>query len=85
MVVANSIASPLTLLSSKLKQIQIGGKSTPEWNRNDELGALIRNYNEMITELDRSTRMLANLTERETAWREMAKQVAHEIKNPLPR
>lgn len=83
MVVANSIASPLTLLSSKLKQIQIGGKNQRlEWNRNDELGALIRNYNEMITELDRSTRMLA-LTERETAWREMAKQVAHEIKNPL--
>ncbi|MBK7371682.1 MAG: HAMP domain-containing histidine kinase [Saprospiraceae bacterium] len=83
MIVANSIAKPLTILSSKLTQIQIGGTNQRlEWNHQDELGALIRNYNEMIQELDRSTRMLA-LTERETAWREMAKQVAHEIKNPL--
>ena len=83
MVVANSIARPLRILSSKLKQIQIGGSNQRlEWNHQDELGGLIRNYNEMIQELDRSTRLLA-LTERETAWREMAKQVAHEIKNPL--
>ena len=83
MLVANSIAKPLTILSTKLKQIQVGGSNQKlEWNRQDELGGLIRNYNEMIQELDRSTRMLA-LTERETAWREMAKQVAHEIKNPL--
>lgn len=83
MVVANSITRPLTILSDKLKLIQIGGTNQKlEWNHQDELGGLIRNYNEMIQELDRSTRMLA-LTERETAWREMAKQVAHEIKNPL--
>lgn len=83
MVVANSITRPLTILSDKLKLIQIGGTNQRlEWNHQDELGGLIRNYNEMIQELDRSTRMLA-LTERETAWREMAKQVAHEIKNPL--
>lgn len=83
MLVANSITKPLTVLSLKLKQIQIGGSNQKlEWNRQDELGGLIRNYNEMIHELDRSTRLLA-LTERETAWREMAKQVAHEIKNPL--
>lgn len=83
MLVANSIAKPLTILSTKLKQIQVGGSNQKlEWSRQDELGGLIKNYNEMIQELDRSTRMLA-LTERETAWREMAKQVAHEIKNPL--
>ncbi len=83
MIVANSIARPLTVLSTKLKQIKIGGSNQRlEWDHQDELGGLIRNYNEMIQELDRSTRMLA-LTERETAWREMAKQVAHEIKNPL--
>jgi len=83
MVVANSITRPLTILSDKLKLIQIGGTNQRlEWNHQDELGGLIRNYNEMIQELDRSTRMLA-VTERETAWREMAKQVAHEIKNPL--
>jgi signal transduction histidine kinase len=83
LVVSNSIVKPLSLLGSKLKQIQVGGSNQRlEWNNSDELGSLIRNYNEMIQELDRSTRMLA-LTERETAWREMAKQVAHEIKNPL--
>ncbi|MEP7268316.1 MAG: ATP-binding protein, partial [Saprospiraceae bacterium] len=83
MLVSNSIAKPLTILSTKLKEIQVGGSNQRlEWNHQDELGGLIRNYNQMIQELDRSTRMLA-LTERETAWREMAKQVAHEIKNPL--
>lgn len=47
-----------------------------------EISVLINAYNEMIDELERSAIQLARV-ERETAWREMAKQVAHEIKNPL--
>ena len=39
-------------------------------------------YNKMIDELEHSAELLAR-SERESAWREMAKQVAHEIKNPL--
>jgi len=53
-----------------------------EWNRNDEIGELVREYNHMVSELEVSAEKLAR-SERESAWREMAQQVAHEIKNPL--
>ena len=52
------------------------------WKGRDEIGKLIEEYNRMIIELEESTERLAK-SERENAWREMAKQVAHEIKNPL--
>lgn len=47
-----------------------------------EIAVLVNAYNGMIDELEKSAAQLA-ASERETAWREMAKQVAHEIKNPL--
>jgi signal transduction histidine kinase len=47
-----------------------------------EIAALVKSYNSMIDELEESAVQLAT-SEREQAWREMAKQVAHEIKNPL--
>lgn len=47
-----------------------------------EIGKLVESYNAMIDELEQSAVKLAR-SEREQAWREMAKQVAHEIKNPL--
>src|ERR1700753_1091621 len=53
-----------------------------EWNKNDEIGGLIREYNKMVAKLVESASALAK-SEREGAWREMARQVAHEIKNPL--
>ncbi len=81
--VANRITSPLTLIQKNLSQIQIGQRNEPiVWKRNDEIGNLIKEYNNMIGALEESTLKLAR-SERETAWREMAKQVAHEIKNPL--
>ncbi|MBS9461115.1 GHKL domain-containing protein [Flagellimonas sp. 389] len=48
----------------------------------EEIGKLVDSYNGMIDELEESAVKLAR-SEREQAWREMAKQVAHEIKNPL--
>ncbi|MDT0606083.1 sensor histidine kinase [Croceitalea rosinachiae] len=51
-------------------------------NPSEEIGKLIDSYNGMIDELEESAAKLAR-SEREQAWREMAKQVAHEIKNPL--
>ncbi len=48
----------------------------------EEISALVNSYNSMIDELEESAVKLAT-SEREQAWREMAKQVAHEIKNPL--
>jgi signal transduction histidine kinase len=80
---ANQITNPLTIIQKNLSQIKIGTHNTPiSWKRNDEIGSLIREYNTMIAELEESAARLAR-SERETAWKEMAKQVAHEIKNPL--
>ncbi|MBN4052051.1 GHKL domain-containing protein, partial [Cytophagaceae bacterium AH-315-L13] len=53
-----------------------------EWTRNDEIGELVKEYNKMVYKLEESAQLLAK-SERESAWREMAKQIAHEIKNPL--
>ncbi|MDX1406771.1 MAG: HAMP domain-containing sensor histidine kinase, partial [Saprospiraceae bacterium] len=81
--VANSITRPLAQLGEKLKQLNIGRKNDEiQWGIDDEIGGLIKDYNAMINKLDESAQLLA-LTERDMAWREMAKQVAHEIKNPL--
>lgn len=81
--IANRITGPLQMLQQKLANISLGKKNeTIEWNNNDEIGNLIIEYNRMILELGESAERLAK-SERESAWREMAKQVAHEIKNPL--
>jgi signal transduction histidine kinase len=80
---ANQITFPLTLVSKSLSEISIDGKNEPiKWKSNDEIGSLIKEYNNMILALEESAQKLAR-SERESAWREMAKQVAHEIKNPL--
>ena len=80
--VANSITRPLQDLSQRLHVLKLGKNEPLEWKSNDELGALIQAYNQMLLKLEESTNKLAQ-SERESAWREMAKQVAHEIKNPL--
>tara|TARA_X000000950_G_scaffold106656_2_gene134318 strand:- start:3286 stop:4668 length:1383 start_codon:yes stop_codon:yes gene_type:complete len=51
-------------------------------NATRDIASLINSYNNMIDELEKSAALLAR-TQREQAWQEMAKQVAHEIKNPL--
>ena len=81
--VANSITRPLVALGDNLKRIKLGQRNEQlDWENQDEVGELINNYNEMINKLENSAQLLA-MTERELAWREMAKQIAHEIKNPL--
>jgi nitrogen fixation/metabolism regulation signal transduction histidine kinase len=73
----------MKFIKDKLSQIKLGRKNEKiAWVRNDEIGGLISEYNRMIDELAESAELLAR-SERESAWREMAKQVAHEIKNPL--
>ena len=80
---ANSITSPLEILRNKLREIRLGkSNETLEYPGQDEIGELIQDYNNMVGKLDESATLLAK-SERDTAWREMAKQVAHEIKNPL--
>lgn len=82
-ILANQITRPLTLIRNKLKGIQLGKKSEQiNYQGEDEIGALVKEYNRKVDELAESAELLAK-TERELAWREMAKQIAHEIKNPL--
>lgn len=80
--VANSITQPISKIGQKLSQFKLGHNEPLEWNSPDEIGQLIAEYNLMIKKLDESAEKLKQ-SEREGAWREMAKQVAHEIKNPL--
>jgi signal transduction histidine kinase len=82
-VLSNYITSSLQKVGRRLQGIDLGRKIEPiEWPGNDEIGALVNEYNRMLKEVERSANELAR-TERESAWREMARQVAHEIKNPL--
>ncbi len=82
-LVANSITKPLTSIGQKLNAFRLGGRNEKiEYKAKDELGILINEYNKMVQNIRESAEMLAQ-SEREGAWREMAKQVAHEIKNPL--
>ncbi|MCX6277373.1 MAG: ATP-binding protein [Bacteroidetes bacterium] len=82
-LLSNYITSPLALLSTKMSLLRLGKPNEKiSWKINDEIGRLVSDYNRMIDELDKSVNQLA-LNERESAWREMARQVAHEIKNPL--
>jgi len=81
--ISNSITRPLRFISEKLRILNLNKKNEPiEWKSKDEVGTLISEYNKMIAELENSAAKLAK-SERESAWREMARQIAHEIKNPL--
>ncbi len=80
--VARSITHPLTQLGEKLRTLRLGRNEPLEWRGQDEVAQLIAAYNRMINQLEENTEQLKR-SEREGAWREMAQQVAHEIKNPL--
>ena len=82
-IVTRNTIKPLKIIQGKMQKISLTGKNEEiEWNSQDEIGDLIRIYNNLIKELEISANKLMR-SERETAWREMARQVAHEIKNPL--
>ena len=81
--ITNRITNTFSLIGEKMKKINLGKRNEAiEWHRSDEIGDLVNEYNKMVSKLDESAQALAK-TEREGAWREMARQVAHEIKNPL--
>jgi signal transduction histidine kinase len=80
---ANYISQPLRLLREKIAQLNIGeSNELIKWEGTDEIGSLVKEYNRMVVKLADSVDVLAR-SERAGAWKEMAKQVAHEIKNPL--
>ena len=81
--ITNRITDSFSFISQKMRAINIGKTNEQiQWHRNDEISELVKEYNRMVNKLDESAQELAR-TEREGAWREMARQVAHEIKNPL--
>lgn len=81
--ITNRITRSFSIISERMKAINLGRLNEKiSWKRNDEIGELVKEYNKMVNKLDESAAALAK-SEREGAWREMARQVAHEIKNPL--
>ncbi|HKK43204.1 MAG TPA: HAMP domain-containing sensor histidine kinase, partial [Bacteroidales bacterium] len=81
--ISGRLTAPLSVLSERLASVGVGKKSEHlSYMGNDEIGELVQQYNRMVDEIEESAQKLTN-SEREYAWREMAKQIAHEIKNPL--
>lgn len=81
--VSNWLTASLRLLKQHLSGLRFGESNAKiPYAGNDEIGLIIKAYNEKLDDLEKAARQLA-VNERESAWREMAKQVAHEIKNPL--
>jgi|GEM_PF-1504744 len=77
------VTKPISQLTEATKKISEGDLSIKlDRKEEDEVGDLIDAFNKMIRDLEESRKKLAR-AEREYAWKEMAKQVAHEIKNPL--
>jgi len=78
------ITKSLKYISEKIYQTRLDKQNTKIEieDVSHEISTLVKSYNSMIDELQESAVKLAT-SEREQAWREMAKQVAHEIKNPL--
>ena len=81
--IGKQLSSPLKIVENKLKEMRIGRRNEKiEYKLNDEIGQLVLQYNLTVEELEKSAQLLAQ-SERETAWKTMAKQIAHEINNPL--
>jgi len=83
LVISNWLTLPLQVLQDSLSKLKLGGRNKKiAYATNDEIGSIVQLYNDKIEELESAADQLTR-TERESAWRDMAKQVAHEIKNPL--
>ena len=77
------LSRPLLRVTERLSKLKLGEELKEiEWEKDDELGALVNTYNILIDRLKSSAELLEKSSQ-EIAWKDMAKQVAHEIKNPL--
>ena len=83
LILSNYISRNMSIVGEKLKKVRLNQSNEKlSWRYNDEIGQLIQEYNLMVEKLEKTAVDLAK-SERESAWKEMAQQVAHEIKNPL--
>ncbi|MCP4458288.1 MAG: HAMP domain-containing histidine kinase [Cytophagales bacterium] len=79
----NYLIGPLTLVSQHIKRTTLEDNNMPiDYSSDDEIGVLVKEYNQMLIKLERNKEALAR-SQKESAWKEIARQVAHEIKNPL--
>ena len=78
----NAMFKPILEMGQKMNSTDIHGLEYIIYKRKDEISTLVEAYNRMVHDLSDSTKKLAQ-AERDKAWSEMARQVAHEIKNPL--
>ena len=82
-LVLNNLLNPLRMVADKIRKITLQEENKPIlYESSDEIGSLVRDYNYMLVKLEQSKTALAR-SQKETAWKEIARQVAHEIKNPL--
>ncbi|HEY3405624.1 MAG TPA: histidine kinase dimerization/phospho-acceptor domain-containing protein, partial [Ohtaekwangia sp.] len=82
-VVSKWLTFPLTFMTQSLKRTSLTKTNSPlVWKSDDEIGMMVKEYNQMLYNLSESKAELEQ-TQRERTWREIAQQVAHEIKNPL--
>ncbi|MCQ2150454.1 MAG: ATP-binding protein [Bacteroidales bacterium] len=82
MAVVERMFKPLSEMGRKMSAANIDALEHIKYTNNDEILSLVESYNRMVDDLSESTRQLAQ-AERDKAWSGMARQVAHEIKNPL--
>jgi len=80
--IVDNLFRPILVMSHRMSTAGLDSMDFIEYDRDDEIASLVRAYNRMVTDLSESTKKLAQ-AERDKAWSEMARQVAHEIKNPL--
>ncbi len=80
--IVKAIFRPLVVMGEKMDGTDARNLELLEYDGNDEITSLVQAYNNMVLDLRESTGKLA-AAERDKAWSEMARQVAHEIKNPL--
>lgn len=83
-IISNNLTKAVTKFSELINRITLF-ENDPQpirYYQNDELNQLVKAYNKMILQIKEQKERLS-FREKEEAWREMAKQVAHEVKNPL--
>ena len=82
-LVTRWLTFPLSFITQSLRKTSLTKTNQPlVWKADDEIGLMVKEYNQMLFKLSESKAELEQ-TQRERAWREIAQQVAHEIKNPL--
>lgn len=80
--VVDKMLKPIVAIGRRMNRMNIENLERITYDRDDEISTLVNAYNLMVDDLEKSTRQLAQ-AERDKAWSSMARQVAHEIKNPL--